>query len=127
MATRGRPRKNGLQPAWMLGRVIMVISAFNEARQRGEKYEAAIDAAIEAVKAFDPKMRIGPRRVKQILADWQPKGSSIACIARRLSDAEVPGPKTQELIKIFRSLGVVFGEKVSVYSIGIGPRPEYRR
>ncbi len=127
MAKRGRLRKYGVQPGWMLGRAIMVIDAFNRARQSGEKYEAAIGAAIDDVRAFDPKMRIGPRRVKQILAKWQPKASSIAWIARRFSDAELQDSKTQESLKIFRSMGVPFGEKVAVYSVGIGPRPQYPR
>ena len=127
MRDRGRPRMNGLQPPWMLGRTISVLQAFNEARENGDKYEAAILAAIKAVKAQHPEMRIGPRRVKEILAAWQPKDSTRALTVCKRPDAELQSPEMQRSLEMFRSLGLPAGKKVAVYTIGVGPRPEYPR
>ncbi len=127
MGKRGRPRMNGLQPAWMLGRMIIVLQAFNEARENGDKYETAITAAIQAVKAQHPEMRIGPRRVKEILAAWQPKDSDRALRVTKYRDAELESPEMQRSLEILRSLGFPAGKKVTAYRIGVGPRPEYPR
>ena len=127
MGKRGRPRMNGLQPAWMLERMIITLHAFNEARRNGEKYETAISDAIKAVKARHPEMRIGPRRVKEILAAWQPECSRVALTASKYSDAELQSPEMQSSLEILHSLGFPAGKKVTAYRIGIGPRPEYSR
>ena len=36
MAQRGRPRKNGAKPGGMLGREVIALGAYDEARRRGE-------------------------------------------------------------------------------------------
>jgi len=111
----------------MLDRMVMVLYAFNEARRNGDKYEAAISAAIEAVKARYPEMRIGPRRVKGILAEWQPKGSPMALVISKCPDAELQSPEMQQSLEIFHSLGLPEGKRVTAYRIGLGARPEYPR
>lgn len=124
MGKRGRPNRNGLQPAWMWYRATIVVHAFNEARKNGEKYEAAISAAIDAVKARHPEMRIGPRRVKEILAQWQPAGSSTVLIVTKPPDAEL---ESLEMQQTFRWLGFPEGKKMTCYRVGEGPRPVYPR
>jgi hypothetical protein len=156
MAKRGRPRMNGLQPAWMLERAVIVVHTFNEARARGEKYEAAIQEAIDAVKKRN--MPIGPRRVKQILAEWQPEGSPEVFVISRASETEMQTPKMKQSMAILRDIqkngvptdnaGILADrnrvlaekngsaaataelasdDKVAVFSIKVGPRPEYLR
>jgi hypothetical protein len=127
MGQRGRPRKNGLQPSWMLDRIIMVVQAFNEARESGIKYEIAILEAIEAVKARYPKMRIGPRRVKEILAAWQPVGSSVVFLVSKCPIAGTEDPEMQQKLEILNALGVPRGKKVTTYTVSLGTRPEYPR
>ncbi len=124
---RGRPRMNGVQPVWMWARVIIVLDAFNEARNNGEKYEAAILAAVNAFKEQYPGLRMGPRRVKQILAEWQPAGSPMALVVTKCSDAKLQSPEMQRQLELYRSWGVPLGKRVAVYTMGIGPRPEYPR
>ena len=89
MPKRGRPRKHGKQPAWMLGRAMIVLHAFHAARQRGEKYEAAIDEAIAVVKSFYPGMRIGAQLVKQILAFHQPREAAEVWSVTQVSPTEM--------------------------------------
>lgn len=127
MAKRGRPKKFGRQPTWMLERRVMVLHAFNEARKNGEKYEAAVAAAIEAVKARYPQMRIGPRRVKGILADWQGQKSSQVLTASKVSDADLQGPEMQDNLAFLYKLGFPEDKKVTAYTVAVGPRPEYPR
>jgi hypothetical protein len=74
MAKRGRPEQQGAKPGWMLNRIGVVLNAFRRARKRGEKYKAAVDQAIAAVKTeLHPKMPISSGGVKRILAQWSPK------------------------------------------------------
>jgi len=47
----------------------------------------------EAVKAHYPEARIGPRRVKGILAEWQPEGSPIALVISPFVRLEDPARK----------------------------------
>ena len=46
MAQRGRPRKNGAKPGGMLGREVITLGAYDEARRRGEKHVVAISEAV---------------------------------------------------------------------------------
>ena len=127
MGKRGRPSMNGLQPGWMLERSILTLYAFHEARRNGAKYAVAISDAIEVVKARHPQMRIGPRRVKEILAALQPKCSPVALVVSKCSDAEFRNPETQSSPEGLHSLGSPAGKKVTVYRISVGARPEYPR
>jgi alkanesulfonate monooxygenase SsuD/methylene tetrahydromethanopterin reductase-like flavin-dependent oxidoreductase (luciferase family) len=127
MATRGRPRKNGLQPGWMLERRVLVLHSFNEARRNGEKYEVAILEAIKAVKARFPDMRIGPRRVKGILAEWQPKRSARTLTVSRISESDLQSPEMQRNFEVLQSMGWPKEKIGQIFTIGINPRPEYPR
>jgi len=47
---RGRPRKNGQQPTWMLMRDTTAIYFYDEARIKGEKHSAAVQRAVTGVR-----------------------------------------------------------------------------
>ena len=127
MAKRGRPRKNGVQPAWTLVRIVLVLDGFNEARRRGKKYESAIQYAIAAVKAWEPSIRVGPRMVKGILAEWQCKRSpDIALKVAQLSKAELDSPQERARIASLRAMGIPIPDRVMTYTVGLGPRLETR-
>src|SRR5438309_2090070 len=68
MAQRGRPRKNGAKPGGMLGREVIALGAYDEARRRGEKHVVAISEAVSAVRDCDSKMPISETEVRRILA-----------------------------------------------------------
>lgn len=127
MAKRGRPKKDGAQPTWMLGRRILVLQAFNDARRNGLKYLAAIWAAIEAVKAQYPGVRIGPRMVKGILSDWQGRRLSRVVTVSKVSDAGLQSPEMQQNLAKLYELGFPKDKKVTAFTVGLGSRPEYPR
>ncbi len=58
MARRGRPETNGLKPDCVLVRSVIVLSAFDKARARGEKLETAITESVAAVLRWFPTMPI---------------------------------------------------------------------
>src|SRR5438132_243764 len=62
MAQRGRPRKNGAKPGGMLGREVIALGAYDEARRRGEKHVVSISEAVSAVRDCDSKMPIRRRK-----------------------------------------------------------------
>lgn len=73
---RGRPRKaRDTIQFWQFARAARVMSAYDEARGRGEKHSAAVQYAVDFVKQRSPKMRISRTEVKRILATWRPRGS----------------------------------------------------
>jgi len=69
----GRPATNGVLPGWMLFRTAVVIEAFNTARQAGNKYEFALEAAVDAAIRIDPKMKASRSMVKKILKEYMPE------------------------------------------------------
>ena len=71
MAQRGRPRKNGAKPGGMLGREVIALGAYDEARRRGEKHVVSISEAVSAVRDCDSKMPISETEVRRILACWE--------------------------------------------------------
>jgi hypothetical protein len=60
--------------AWQFGRAVVVMAAFDEAREHGEKHSAAVRYAVEAVKQRNSKIPISETEVKRILATFRPKG-----------------------------------------------------
>ncbi len=62
MEKRGRPRKNGEQPIWMLDRVTLVVYAYDQAREAGEKHMAAITEAVEFIRENRPWIESFPNR-----------------------------------------------------------------
>ena len=73
MAKRGRPKKDGLQPFWMLRRRMEATYEYDQARRAGEKHSSAVRSAAAAVRQRYPGMRLSETEVKRILADWRPR------------------------------------------------------
>ncbi len=121
MGKRGRPKKNGLQPAWMFFRVALVLHAYNEARSFGCKHSCAVTEAVETVKKIWPDLPISETEVKRILAKFQPKSVPVAFRVTKTSEETLP-PEVTEI------MGVPEGTKMkTVFTFGYGPRPEYPR
>ena len=80
MAQRGRPRKNGAKPGGMLGREVIALGAYDEARRRGEKHVVSISEAVSAVRDCDSKVPISETEVRRILACWRSKTTAAGTI-----------------------------------------------
>jgi hypothetical protein len=118
---RGRPTKNGLQPAWMLFRSFLVLSAYNEARRSPLKHSSAVTEAVAIVKKTWPGMPISETEVKRILAKFQPKGIAAAVKVEKVSDSPLRPA-------VCLAMGVPEGSKMkTTFVFGFGPRPEYPR
>ena len=121
MGKRGRPTKNGLQPAWMLFRCFLVLHAYNKARSSPLKHSSAVTEAVAIVKKTWPDMPISETEVKRILAKFQPKGIPVAVKVRKASDSPLRPAVCQVM-------GVPEGSKMkTTYIFGFGPRPQYPR
>jgi hypothetical protein len=71
---RGRPRKKkGKITRRDFVRAGIVMSAYDEIRQSGEKHSVAIALTVEIVKQRYPKLRISETAVRRILAKWRPR------------------------------------------------------
>jgi hypothetical protein len=73
---RGRPRKleDSMEP-WQFGRAAIVLSAYDEAREKGEKHSSAVTSAVEFVRRRSPGVPISEAGVKRILSMFRPRGS----------------------------------------------------
>ncbi len=116
MATkRGRPPKNGMQPAWMLERGMEALYAYDEARRGGQKHSAAVRSAVEAIRAKYPRMPISETEVKRVLAQWRPQGGRIGILVTE------PAPPDDIFI-------LPNGQRARRgLTFGYGPRPNYPR
>jgi hypothetical protein len=73
---KGRPRKEeGRIEPWQFKRAGLAMSAYDNARGRGEKHSAAVKEAVNFVKALHPEMSISETEVRRILAAWRPKNA----------------------------------------------------
>lgn len=112
---RGRPPKNGMQPGWMMKRGMEALYAYDEARKAGEKHSAAVQSAVDAVRAKYPSMPISATEVKRMLSQWRPKGRPIGIIVTK------PAPGDDIII-------LPDGQRARrTLTFGYGPRPNYPR
>jgi hypothetical protein len=117
-----RPRKNGLQPIWVLGRDVRALGAYECAREKGEKHCVAVSEAVKHVQQTAPRMSISETEVKRILAYWRPKGST-KCL-----QVSEPGPSGEILsVPVLRCGVVSFVDCRVLYTASYGPRPTYPR
>lgn len=77
---RGRPRKNGLQRAWMLRRILTVVYHYDKARKNGAKHTPAMKEVVVTIRRKYKDMPISDTTVRRILAVWYPKNGSSALI-----------------------------------------------
>src|SRR5258708_5429947 len=87
---RGRPRKAGDTIQFrQFARVALVMSAYDEARERGDKHSVAVRHVVDLVKQRHPEMGISETEVKRTLATWRPRGShTILRFQRTMLDEE---------------------------------------
>jgi hypothetical protein len=133
---RGRPRKDGVKEPWQFARSLMVLNAYNRARERGEKRSAAIKEAVDLVKQSAPEMPISVTEVKRILAEFHPKDSETGLIVRpSVPDAkeiarrhnlraQVPGFAETKITAELPNQNL---QKCRGFKFGFGKRPDYPR
>jgi hypothetical protein len=72
----GRPKKNpGELEFWRFVRAGLIMCAFDEAREGGDKHSAAITHAVEDVRQHHPEMPVSETEVKRTLATYRPINS----------------------------------------------------
>jgi hypothetical protein len=119
MKKPGRPKKNGQKPMSVLERVMLVIHAYNLARDAGEKHIVAVLEAVNYVRDTAPAMRISETEVKRILAMWRPKGKATCLFVSK------PDPE-HSIIKVPGRDGRMVNARI-MYTASVGPRPTHPR
>lgn len=117
---RGRPRKNGVRGADVLGRTIAALNYFHEARRSGLKYESALWGAARRVNCSTAE-------IKRVLAEFQPHDADKVLITgnpRTLTEAEIELHKAMELDEVFWKNPIV--TPLSIGSIPTYPRHNAR-
>jgi hypothetical protein len=71
MNKRGRPKKNGMKPLWMLRRITLVLRGYQKAREAGVKHSVAIQEAVRHVRETEPQMPISETEVRRTLARYR--------------------------------------------------------
>ena len=115
MKKRGRPRKNGPQPMWMLERIILALYAYDRARDACEKRSVAISEAVKYIRDTAPAMRVSETEVKRIITRWRSKQRATCLLIRK------PDPQ-HSIIPLSRGRNGRI-----LYIASIGPRPVYPR
>jgi len=73
---RGRPRKKeGSIAFWQFVRAAIAMSAYDAARQNGEKHSSAVRHAVDYLKLCSQEMPVSETEVKRILSTFRPRGS----------------------------------------------------
>jgi hypothetical protein len=122
MPILGRPRKNGLQPIWVLGRDTRALYAYERAREKGEKHCVAVSEAVKHVQQTAPWMPISETEVKRILSYWRPKGSTTGV------HVSEPGPSGEILpVPVLRDGVISLVDCRVSYTASYGPRRTYAR
>src|SRR5579862_7805438 len=75
MRKRGRPTKNGQQPAWMVERATLAIWGYEDARRKGEKHAVAVEEGVQRVRRWAPLVPISETEVRRILSQCRSVGS----------------------------------------------------
>jgi hypothetical protein len=115
MERRGRPRKNGEQPMWMLERATLAVYGYDQARKAAEKHMAAITCAVKLIRATHSWMKVSETEVKRILADWRSSRRPVGLLVSR------PDPADCRLV-------LPDGQVVRrLLTASFGPRPHYPR
>jgi len=117
----------------------MLMSAYDDARRRGEKHSAAVKSAVDFVKQHHPDMSISETEIRRVLAIYRPQGSQTVLLFERsiLNEedlerrrlfrerlAMVPG---NENLQVKESLNQDPTGSVGVFRIRFGERPNYPR
>jgi hypothetical protein len=111
MKKPGRPRKNGVKPAWVLHRTAVGLLGYDTARSSGEKYAEGLKAGVAKVREEFPDMPMSETEMKRILAEFRPKELELTLLFRESENTVT-----------------ALGRKCKkAWQISIGPQPEYPR
>lgn len=138
MAKRGRRKKNGARPCWMLLRTVMVLAAYDRARKRGEKHSVAIAETVLAVRTWAAEMPISETEVKRVLAEFRAKDSTSALIIKQgiaqppeadswFDDLKWAAEESRGTLKLPSFSHQSNPPRVRKFTIHVGPRPCYPR
>ena len=75
---KGRPKKKQDSiKVWQFGRAAIVMSAYDEAREKDQKHSAAIRDAVDMVRLRNPKMPISESGARRILSEFRSRQREI--------------------------------------------------
>ncbi len=115
MKKRGRPRKDGREPAYVLERIVLVVHAYALFREAGEKHSVAICEVVEYIRKIAPAMRISKTEVSRILAAWLPRcGQSCLVVRKPLSESDIRRLPNGRTVRV-------------LYTVSVERRPLYPR
>jgi len=89
---RGRPKKKAdSMEAWQFVRAGIVMSAYDESREKDEKHRVAVTDAVDFFGRYWPQIPICATEVKRILSTFRPRGSGTILRFERspLSEADI--------------------------------------
>jgi len=105
----GRPKnKDGTMTLWRFARAGILMSAFDEARESGEKLSAALTHAVDHVRQRHPKMPVSGSEVRRTLAMYRPINSRIIL---RFKRSVIDNEKLARLRRMLEQVPKVQGEK----------------
>ena len=135
--SKGRPKKDVDRITHeQFGRAARVLHIYNAARERGEKYSAAVRETVEQFRQLYPRHPISETEVKRILAAWQPKGAQSIV---RFEPKTLTENDFERIHWIRDQLALAQGKqnvnpqapsgerKPAVYTIRFAERPDYPR
>ena len=82
MTNIGRPQTHGVQPGWMLFRIVQVLYCYQEQRRRGIKFRSAVQETITYIRTHFKGMPISESTVKRILAQTHSKQGNLYWVIR---------------------------------------------
>jgi hypothetical protein len=137
---RGRPKKTeGLIKFWHFVRAGMLMSAFDEARESGEKHSAAVTQAGEDVRQRHPEMPVSETEVRRTLAMYRPRTSrTILRFQRSILDDEKLVRLRSMLMQVAKAKGAKnlsvpppsiknLSKNLKAFTFGYFERPLYPR
>jgi hypothetical protein len=136
----GRPKKKeGTRECWRFFRDGMAMSAYDEARESGQKHSAAITQSVDHVRKRCPKMPMSETGVRRALATYRPRGSQTILQFKRvtLNNEQLTRRRwiTEQLASVEGRKGLRvplpsiddLPKRPTVYMFGYAERPVYPR
>jgi hypothetical protein len=112
---RGRPKKKGDgKKAWQFIRAAIVMSGYDESRERREKHSVAVREAVEFLRRRVPEIRICETEVKSVLSTFRPRGSGTILRFERspLSEADIQRHRSlrEQIVALEKEKGIALPE-----------------
>jgi hypothetical protein len=137
---RGRPKKKGdSREAWQYVRAAMVMSAYDESREKGEKHSVAVKDAVDFLRRYSTEMRICETEVKCVLSTFRPRGSRTILRFERMSLSEADTQKhrwfREQIVALEKEKGITVPDPPAYdgtrrrekFTIRFSERPVYPR